>query len=140
MVLKSNHRHIKKVTFQHNIADQTSLSLFSVKVYQFKPCNGSLICLIIFSKKLVTTADSNNYASIFHIFLKIRLNFLQLLTNQHLLPVGTTAQEHNIQSGKINLVLQFKSNGLCLNSTPLAASHKALDISSVSIQVQEIRI
>ncbi len=27
----------QKITFQHNIADQTSLSLFGVKIYQVKP-------------------------------------------------------------------------------------------------------
>ena len=42
--------------------------------------------------------------------------------------------------GKVDLVSQFKRNGFCLNASPETAFHKALDISSVTVKVQKIRI
>ena len=140
MVLKSDDRHVKQITLQNNVLDQTALSLLCIKVYQFQTLHGSLLCLIIISQKLISSADGNDNTIVLHISLEILLNLLKFLTYQHLLSVRTTAQKHDVQTGKFNLIIQFKRNRLCLNSSPLAPFHQTLDVSPVTIKVQQIRV
>ena len=104
MVLKAYDGHVKKVAFQHDVADQASLALLGIKIHQIKACDGSLFGLVVFAEKLIAAADGDNYAAVLHIFLEIRLDLFELLADQHLLPVGASAQKHNVQSGKINFV------------------------------------
>ena len=140
MIFKSNHRHLKQITLKDNITDQSSFSLFCVHIYQFQTFGHSLVCLIIIAKKLITSTDGDHNSIIFYICLKISLDLFQFLTDQHLLSVRTTSKKYNIQPGKINLVIKLKGNGLCLNTSPLTPLHKTLDIASVTVKIQKIRV
>ena len=140
MVLKSYDGHVKKIALHHNISNKAAFSLLCAHIHQFQALDHSLIGLIIVSKKLISTADCDHNPVIFHISLEILLNFFQLFTYQHLLTVRTASQKNDIQFGKVDLVSQFKRNGFCLNASPETAFHKALDISSVTVKVQKIRI
>ena len=87
------------------------------------------------TKKLITAADGNHHTVVLHIISEILLN-----AAQHLFPVRSSAQKHNVKSRKINTVFKLVFYGLSINASPLAALPHALDISPVPIQVQQVRI
>ena len=140
MVLKPYNGHIKKIALHHNISDKTAFSLLCAHIHQFQSLDHSLIGLIVVSKELISTTDCDDNTIIFHIGLEILLDLFQLFAYQHLLTVRTTSEKNDIQFGKVDLISQFKRNGFCLNASPETAFHKALDISSVTVKVQKIRI
>ena len=50
MILKSNDRHIKQLTLQNDILDQTAFALLCIQVYQVQSFHVSLICFVILPK------------------------------------------------------------------------------------------
>ena len=140
MILKPDNRHIKEITFQYNIADQSSRFLLRVEFDQMQSFHAAFVRLIVISKQLITTADSDHNTAVFHIIFKVFLDLLQSFADDHLLTVRTASEQYNIQFGKIYFIFQFKFQRFCFNASPLAAFHHALDISPVSVEVQQIRI
>ena len=140
MIFKSNDRHIKEITFQHDIADQSSRFLLRVEFDQMQSFHAAFVRLIVISKQLITTADSDHNTAVFHIIFKVFLDLLQSFADDHLLTVRTASEQYNIQFGKIYFIFQFKFQRFCFNASPLAAFHHALDISPVSVEVQQIWI
>ncbi len=135
VVFKADHRHLAQIALQDNIVYQPSRLLLRVQIYQMKPLHPSLICLIIISKKLIASAHGDHHAVILHISLKILLNLLKLPAYQHLLPVGTAAQKHNIKLRKIDRIIQIILDRPGFDPPPLAALHHALDISPVAVKI-----
>ena len=140
MIFKAYDRHIKKIALHHNVSNKAAFSLLSAHIYKLQPFDHSLISFIIISKELIPSTDCDHNSIIFHIRLEILLDFLQLFTYQHLFSVGATAKKYDIQFGKIDSVIQFVGYGFCLDSSPETALHQTLDISSVTVKVQKIRI
>ena len=85
------------------------------------------------AQKLIASAYRQDTASVFHIIPKVLFDFLQSAAYQHLLPVRTSSQKHNIQAGKINRICQGKFLHRRLDAPPLQPFFHTLDISPVSV-------
>ena len=128
------------MVFQDDIVNQTGAALLCIQVNKGKTLNAPVIRVVIMAQKLIAAADSDHYAVVLHIVFEIFLYAAESVADQHLLPVGAAAQKHNIKGGKINVVLKLEFHSFCLDASPLAAFHHALDISPVPVQIQEVRI
>lgn len=82
----------------------------------------------------MTTPSDSTYA------LKSSRISLSLLPDDHLLPVGTAAQEYNVKILKIYFIPRAKLFYFRPDPSPLTAFLQALDISPVSVKIQKIRI
>ena len=105
------------------ISDQTAFFLFRIHINQVKSCDHSLLSLVIFSQKLVSTADCDHDTIILNICLKVFLNSLQFFADQHLFPVRSASEKYDIQLGKIDCIIDFIGNSFRLNTTPLTTFH-----------------
>ena len=87
MVFKSNNRKGEIGVFQNNIVNETGGALFCIQIYQRQTLKSIFFGLIIMSKKLIASANSQNASSIFYIVSEIFSNISKTATYNTLFPI-----------------------------------------------------
>ena len=113
---------------------------FCVEIYKGESFNTPFFCIIIMTKELIAAAYSDDHAVVFYIIPEILSDTSELVAYKHLLPVRSASEKYNVKTGEINGIFQGEFDCFRINSPPLAAFHHALNISSVSVEVQKIRV
>ena len=133
MVFEADDGDVKKRAVQDDVADEPFWLPFGGDVEDAESLDGSFVGLVIVAEQLVASAHRQHHAAVLDIGLEVVPDFLQIVTDQFLFPVGTAAKEHDVQLGKVNLVPGKEGQHLGPDSPPFQPLAKALDVSAVAV-------
>ena len=140
VIFKSHYRAVKQQTVQHDITDETLRFPVRCDIQYPQPLYRLLICFIVLSKELVSAAHCQHDAAVLYIFSEIVFDILQETADQFLLSVRAAPEQNDIKLRKINRISRQERDHFCFDPAPFKPFAEALDISSVSVQVQKIRV
>ena len=140
VIFKSHYRAVEQRTVQHNITDETLRLPVRCNIQHAQSFYSLLVCFIVLSKELVSAAHCQHDTAVFYIIFEIVFDILQESADQFLLPVRAAPEQNDVELRKVNLISRQKRDHFCLNPTPFKPLAEALDISSVAVQVQKIRV
>ena len=93
------------------------------------------------TKELIAAADSHKHSAALDIVNKLLLLFQQETADQLLHPVGAAADKDNIRSFEVNAVVAVGAGAdVCAYSAPVQPLLHTRNVTSVTIQIQQIRI
>ena len=140
VIFKSHYRTVKQRAVQHNIADQAIRLPVCRNIEYAQPLYRLLVCFIVLSEELVAAAHCKHDAAVLHIISEVILDILQEAADQFLLSVGAAPEQNDIKLRKVNLISRQERDYFRFDPAPFESLAEALDIASVAVQVQKIRV